>query len=66
MYLFSATGPAAAVWLAVLVSWLAGLAVRFRFCQCAQKTVLFPCQMKSMVEINEENLKFKLLFQTFR
>lgn len=65
MYLLSATGPAAAVWLSVL-SWLAGLAVGFRFCQCAQKTVLFPCQMKNMVEIKEENGRFKLLFLTFR
>lgn len=63
MYLFWATGPAGAVWLAALVSWLAGLAVEFRFCQCAQKTVLLPCQMKRMVEIKEENNTFKLLFR---
>lgn len=41
MYLFSATGPAAAVWLAVLVSWLAGLALGFRFRQCAEKSFVF-------------------------
>lgn len=54
----------AAVWLAVVLSWLTVFAVRLRFCQCTQKPVVclgfFYWQIISMVEIKLENDKCQL------